>query len=206
MGIGIGIMILSGFIPALADWSMIILCLTFTGAGVSSVLLSGAGVRQFGKSFVRGVVTIAPTILLILMAGSIRYIMDEGHILDSILHFAVEAGSGMSRGVLILFIYLICIVINFFVPSGSAEAFLLIPIIVPLAAAFGVSSQLCIVAYAYGDGFSNIIYPTNAALLVALGLANCSYGKWVKYSLPFQLLNLLLTSGLLLAGIAIGYA
>lgn len=65
---------------------------------------------------------------------------------------------------------------------------------------------LSIVAYAFGDGFSNIIYPTNAALLVALGLVDCSYGKWVKYSLPFQLLNLLLTSGMLLVGLAIGYA
>ena len=61
-------------------------------------------------------------------------------------------------------------------------------------------------AFAFGDGFSNIIYPTNAALLVSLGLAGCSYGKWVKYSLPFQLLNLALTSGLLLLGVAVGYA
>ncbi len=113
------------------------------------------------------------------------------------------AGGGYG---LILFIYLICIVINFFVPSGSAEALLLIPLIVPLAGAFGVSSQLCIVAYAFGDGFSNILYPTNTTLVVALSLAGCSYGKWVRYSLPFQVMNLLLTSGLLLLGIAIGYA
>ena len=206
MGIGLGIIILSGFLPALADYSMIILILTFLGAGVSSVLVSGMGVKQFFRSFFKGVVAIAPSILLILMASSIRYIMEEGRILDSIMHFAMEAGSGMSRAGLILFIYLICMVMNFFVPSGSAEAFLLIPMIVPLAGAFGVSSQLCIVAYAFGDGFSNIIYPTNAALLVALGLAGCSYGKWVKYSLPFQLLNLALTSGMLLLGIAIGYA
>ena len=206
MGVGLGIIILSGFIPAIADYSLIILSLTFIGAGVSSVLVSGMGLKQFFRSFLKGVVAIAPSILLILMAGSIRYIMEEAHILDSILHFALEAGSGMSRAGLILFIYLICIVMNFFVPSGSAEAFLLIPMIVPLAGAFGVSSQLSIVAYAFGDGFSNIIYPTNAALLVALGLAGCSYGKWVKYSLPFQLLNLLLTSGMLLVGLAVGYA
>ena len=107
---------------------------------------------------------------------------------------------------MILFIYLICMVINFFVPSGSAEAFLLIPMIVPLADAFGISAQLCIIAFAFGDGFSNILYPTNAGLLVSLGLADCGYGKWIRYSLPFQLLNLLLTGGLLLLGLAIGFA
>lgn len=206
MGIGLAVILLSGFLPALADYSLIILCLTFTAAGVSAVLTSGMGMKRFLKSFGKGVVAIAPSILLVLMASSIRYIMEEGRILDSVLHFALEAGSGMSRGMLILFIYLICMVINFFVPSGSAEAFLLIPMIVPLAGAFGVSAQLCIVAFAFGDGFSNILYPTNAGLLVSLGLAGCSYGKWIRYSLPFQLLNLLLTCGLLLLGTAIGFA
>lgn len=206
MAIGLALIVLSGFLPGLSDYSMIVLSLTFLGAGVSAVLTAGMTPKQFGKSFLKGVIAIAPSMLLILMASSIRYIMEEGHILDSILHMAFQTGGNMSPYELILFIYLICIVINFFVPSGSAEALLLIPLIVPLAGAFGVSSQLCIVAYAFGDGFSNILYPTNTALVVALSLAGCSYGKWVRYSLPFQVMNLLLTSGLLLLGIAIGYA
>ena len=61
------------------------------------------------------------------------------------------------------------------------------------------------VAFAFGDGFSNVFYPTNAALLIALGLADVSYGTWVKYSWNFQLANLLLTSGILLFGLAVGY-
>ncbi|MBR2482123.1 MAG: YfcC family protein, partial [Oscillospiraceae bacterium] len=56
-----------------------------------------------------------------------------------------------------------------------------------------------------GDGFSNVFYPTNAALLIALGLADVSYGDWFKWSVKFQLLNLLLTSGILLFGLAVGY-
>ena len=94
---------------------------------------------------------------------------------------------------------------NFFISSGSAKAFLLMPLIVPLAQMFGISSQLCVVAFAFGDGFSNVFYPTNAALLISLGLADMSYGKWVKYSWKFQMLNLLLTSGLLLLGLTVGY-
>lgn len=65
---------------------------------------------------------------------------------------------------------------------------------------------LCIVAFAFGDGFSNVFHPTNPALLIALGLANVSYGKWAAYSWKFQGLNLLLTSGILLLGLATGYA
>ena len=169
--------------------------------------MGGAGSgKDFLFAFGRGIKAIAPSILLILMAASIRYVMEESHIMDTLLHYAMGAGTGMSRAGLILFIYLICMAINFFVPSGSAEAMLLIPLIVPLAQTFGISAQLCIVAFAFGDGFSNILYPTNAALLVGLGLGECSYPKWIRFSLPFQMLNLVLTCGLLLLGLAMGVA
>ena len=203
---GIAVIIVTALIPALADYSMVFLAVTFLGAGIGSALVSGMGGRQLLRSFGRGVMAITPSILLILMASSIRYIMEEGGILDTVLNAAMGAAAGMPEWALILFIYLICIVVNFFVPSGSAQAILLIPLIVPLAQFFGISTQLCIVAYAFGDGFSNMLYPTNAGLLVSLGLANCSYGKWIRYSFSFQLLNLVLTCGLLLLGLALGWA
>lgn len=130
----------------------------------------------------------------------------ESKILDTMLYTAVEAASGMSPAALILFIYLICLIMNFFIPSGSAKAFLLIPLIVPLARIFGISSQLSIVAFAFGDGFSNVFYPTNPVLLISLGLAGISYGRWAKFSFKFQFLNLILTSLILLFGLAVNYA
>ena len=65
--------------------------------------------------------------------------------------------------------------------------------------------QLAIVAFAFGDGFSNVIYPTTAGLLITLGLSDVSYGKWFRYSWRFQLLNLILTSAILMFGLAVGY-
>ena len=94
---------------------------------------------------------------------------------------------------------------NFFIPSGSAKAFMLIPLIVPMSEVFGISSQLCILAFAFGDGFSNVFYPTNPALLISLGIAETPYSKWFKHSWKFQVANLLLTSLLLLLGLALGY-
>ncbi|MBO5783703.1 MAG: YfcC family protein, partial [Clostridia bacterium] len=70
---------------------------------------------------------------------------------------------------------------------------------------FGISPQLCVLAFAFGDGFSNVFYPTNPALLISLGLAKVSYGQWAKWSFKFQLCNLLLTSLLLLFGLVVGY-
>jgi uncharacterized ion transporter superfamily protein YfcC len=142
---------------------------------------------------------------MILMASSIKYTLEEAGILDTILYEAVQAAGHMPKWAIILFIYLVVLVMNFFIPSGSAKAFMLIPLIVPMAQVFGISTQLCIVAFAFGDGFSNVIYPTNAALLISLGLADVSYGDWFRWSWKFQALNLLLTGGLLLFGFFVGY-
>ena len=125
--------------------------------------------------------------------------------LDTILHGAVGMAETLPKWAVILFIYLIVLVMNFFIPSGSAKAFMLIPLIVPMAQIFGISTQLCIVAFAFGDGFSNVFYPTNPALLISLGLADVSYGSWFRWSWKFQMLNLLLTGSLLLFGLVVGY-
>lgn len=206
LGIGIVIVLSSGFIKALQSYTMVIVALMFLAAGIASVLVSGMSAANLGKTFMQGVVTISPSILMILMASSIKYTMVESKILDTILHSAAELAGEMPKAGVILFIYLICLVMNFFISSGSAKAFLLIPIIAPLAQLFGLSMQLAIVAFAFGDGFSNVIYPTNAALLITLGITDVSYGEWFKYSWKFQLLNLILTSGILLLGLAVGYA
>ena len=205
LGAGILIVLSSALITFLQDYTMIIVALMFLIGGISAVLLSGMKLKELGRTFGKGVVAIAPSVLMILMASSIKYTMVEGKILDSLLYSAQQMASTMPKWGIILFIYLICLVMNFFISSGSAKAFLLIPIIAPLAQLFGISMQLAIVAFAFGDGFSNVIYPTNAGLLITLGLTDVSYGKWFRYSWKFQALNLLLTSGILLFGLAIGY-
>lgn len=171
----------------------------------SDVIASENKLLKFMVTFKDGVVSVLPGVLLILMANSIRYTLMEGNILDAILQGAIALADGLPRWSVILFVYTLVLIMNFFIPSGSAKAFLLMPLIVPTAAAFDISAQLCVVAFAFGDGFSNVFYPTNPVLLISLGLANVSYGAWVKWSVKFQLINLLLTSALLLFGLAIGY-
>ena len=166
---------------------------------------SGSRLWKLAITFKDGVMSVLPGVLLILMANSIRFTLLEGNILDVILQGAVSMASEMSRWGVILFIYGLVLFLNFFIPSGSAKAFLLMPLIVPPAEAFGISAQLCVMAFAFGDGFSNVFYPTNPVLLISIGLANVSYGTWVKWSAKFQLVNLILTSALLLIGLSIGY-
>lgn len=205
LGVGIATVLCSGFIPALQDYTMIIVAVMFLVAGIASTLVAGMSGKRLGKTALDGVMEIMPAVIMILMASSIKFTLEEAGTLDTILHEAVQLAETMPNWLVILFIYLIVLAMNFFIPSGSAKAFMLIPLIVPMADIFGISRQLCVMAFAFGDGFSNVLYPTNPALLISLGLAGVSYGNWFKWSWKFQALNLLLTSALLLLGLVIGY-
>ena len=205
LGAGILLVLSSALIPALQDLTMIIVAVMFLAAGIAATLASGMKVKALGGHFLSGMVSILPAVLMILMASSIRYTMEQAHILDTILHGAVNAAQHLPTWAVVLFVYLLVLVMNFFISSGSAKAFLLIPLLVPLGQIFGLSPQLCIVAFAFGDGFSNSFYPTNPVLLISLGLADVSYGKWVKWSWKFQAVNLVMTGLLLLFGLIVGY-
>lgn len=205
LGGGIALVLCSGFIPALQDFTMVIVAVMFLAAGLVSVKLAGMRWGQLGRSFWGGLTAIFPAVIMILMSSSIKYTLEEAQVLDTVLHAAVGVADALPRWAVVLFIYLIVLVMNFFIPSGSAKAFMLIPLIVPLAQIFGISAQLCVLAFAFGDGFSNVFYPTNPALLISLGLADVSYTDWFKWSWKFQTMNLVLTGALLLLGLAIGY-
>ena len=145
-------------------------------------------------------------IVALMMIICVTYILKSGKIIHTMLYWVYEFIGDLNPVLSIVIIFLVISVFEFFIGSGSAKAFLLMPLIVPLAEAFGISAQLCVMAFAFGDGFSNVFYPTNPVLLISIGLANVSYGTWAKWSGKFQLLNLFVTCGLLLLGMMIGYA
>lgn len=205
VGVGILLVLSSIFLTFLQDLNMIIIAVMFLAAGITATLVSGMGLKRLGQTFWNGITSMLPAVLMILMANSIKYTLVEGGILDTLLQGAIDIASTLPKALVILFIYLIVLVMNFFIPSGSAKAFLLMPLIVPAAEVFGISAQLCVLAFAFGDGFSNAFYPTNPVLLISLGLADVSYVNWAKWSGKFQILNLVLTCGLLFLGLAVGY-
>ena len=203
--IAIALILVSPFIQVLQDFTLIIVALAFLIAGVVSIKLTKTSNVLLFDYMKEGLINILPSAILILMASSIKYTMDESGVLNNILNIITNFASGMNKVELVLFIYLICLILEIFVPSGSAKAFLLIPLLMPLADRFGLSRQLCVLAFAYGDGFSNVFYPTNPALIISLSLTKINYKDWFKYSWKFQLINLILTSTALLLGLVLNY-
>ncbi len=195
---------LSGpFIPAISDYALPIVGILFLFGGVGAGFLSGAGSKTVWKGLREGLGGLAPSVPLILMAASIRYIIDSGGVTDTILHAAAEPFTHLGAFPAALVVYALALGIEFFIASGSAKAFLMMPIILPLADLIGVTRQTAVLAYIFGDGFSNLAYPTNPVLLISLGLTIVSYPKWIRWTAKLWLWVILATVAFLGIAVAI---
>lgn len=171
------------FVAFLSSYSLPLVALLFFAGGLGAGFLSGTPAKKVWKAAWDGALGIAPGIPLILMASSIKFIVTESKVLDTLLMHASGWLNNTSPYSAALIIYGLALVIEFFIGSGSAKAFLLMPILVPLADLIGITRQSVITAFCFGDGFSNLIYPTNPVLLIALGMTVVSYPKWLKWSM-----------------------
>lgn len=191
-------------VPLLRDIALPLTGLLFVIGGIGAGLISGAG-RGAWKAAWDGFLGIAPAIPLLMMAASVKHIIASGGILDTILHWANTAFTGSSPFASALMIYALTLVLELFITSGSAKAFLLIPILMPLADLVGVNRQIAVSAYTFGDGFSNMAYPTNAALLITLSLTVIPYPKWLRWVLGLWVWVILVTIIFLAVAVALNY-
>lgn len=199
------LIISSSFIAGLSDIILPLVGLLFLLGGLGAGLLGGMSIKKTLSTFGKGVGGIAPGVLLILMAVSVKHIIAQAGIMDTILDYAARSIGGASPYGASLLVYLLVLCLNFFIGSASAKAFLVMPIIAPLADLVGVTRQAAVLAFAFGDGFSNVLYPTNPVLLIALGLTVVSYPKWFKWVIGLQLTVLALTAVFLLLAVAFNY-
>ena len=188
----------------LSDYSLPVVALLFLIGGIGAGLIAGMRGKELWKTMGRGVGDVAPGILLILLAVSVKYIMSESGTIDTLMYYAADRITRAGQGAASLGMYLVVLFLNFFIGSASAKAFLVMPVLAPLADLCHLTRQTAVLAFAFGDGFSNVFFPTNAVLLIALGLAGVGYGKWFKFTWVLQLVTLVLTGGLLLLATAIG--
>lgn len=200
----LGVLVSAAFVPALADFSLPLVGILFFLGGLGAGLFSGIPGREVWRAAGQGLVGIAPAIPLILMAASVSHIVNQGGIMDTLLFSATRLFTGASPTAAVVLIYALALVLEFFVPSGSAKAFLMMPILLPLADLVGVTRQMTVTAYCFGDGFSNLAYPTNPVLLVALGLTVVGYPKWIRWTAGLWLVILLVTLIFLALGVTIG--
>jgi uncharacterized ion transporter superfamily protein YfcC len=199
------IVVATARIPGLSELAFPVMTVLFLIGGIGGGILSGIGPRKTLGGFGKGALNIMPGIVLVLMAYSVKHIITTGMIMDTILFGAAELIRQSPPMTAAFLIYAATLVMNFFVGSASAKAFLMMPLLTPLADLVGITRQTAVMAFDFGDGFSNMIFPTNALLLIALSFSVAGYTKWMVWTWKLQIIILLITSAFLAFAVKIAF-
>jgi len=170
------------------DWYIMEIAAIFFAMGIMSGIASGYSPDKITKLFIAGVGDIMSAAIVVGLAGGIIVILEDGQVIDTILYSLSQTMEGMSKVASVGIMYMIQTVINIVIPSGSAKAALTMPIMAPFSDLIGVSRQATVMAFQFGDGFTNMITPTSGVLIAVLGVAKIPYEKWVKWVWPLILI------------------
>ena len=178
------------------EWYMAEITGLFLAMGIICAIIAGFDTDRTVKELMAGAKDILSAALVVGFASGIIVILQDGKIVDSILHSMQEGLDGGGKAGSLSAMYGIQAVINFIIPSATAKAAITIPIMAPFADMTGVSRQAMVLAFQFGDGFTNMITPTSGVLVAALAMAKVPYTKWVKWI--WKMVVALLVLGLLL--------
>jgi uncharacterized ion transporter superfamily protein YfcC len=191
--------------PVLSSLAFPMMTVLFLAGGIGGGIFAGLRAAAIGRAFVKGTLNFLPGILLVLMAYSVKHIITTGMIMDTILFRAAELIRQSPPMAAAFLVYATTLVMNFFIGSASAKAFLMMPLLTPLADLVGITRQTAILAFDFGDGFSNMVFPTNALLLIALSFSVVSYTRWMRWTWKLQLAILAITSAFIAFAVQTGF-
>ena len=156
-------------------------------------LIYGQNLDKIGAAFAKGTSGMAFVAAVIGLAGTMSLVMENGNILHTIVYYACLPLRELSLGLASVGMSAIVAFLNLFVPSASAKMAILIPIIKPMAESLGMSGNLAVSAFQFGDGFTNLVTPALGATAGSLAIAGVPLSKWLKWALPITLLMLVVS-------------
>lgn len=186
-------------------WYVMEISALFLAMGISAGIADKQSADNIAKLFLAGVKDIMSAALVVGLASGIIFILRDGKVIDTILYSLsltlAKTGEIASVGVM----YVFQTALNVIMPSGSAKAALTMPIMAQFADLIDVSRQTTVLAFQFGDGFTNMITPTSGVLIGCLGIAKIPYATWVKWVWKFILFMILVGFILLIPTIFIEF-
>lgn len=179
-------------------WYLSEICALFMALAIAAGFSAGYSADKIAKEFIAGAKDIFSAALIIGFAAGIIVILKNGQVIDTMLASMASALEGSGRVGALGSMYGIQTFINLFIPSASAKAAVTMPIMAPFSDMIGVSRQATVLAFQFGDGFTNMITPCSGVLMAVLSVAKIPYEKWVKWIWKFILLLVVLGFLLLL--------
>ncbi|MBA2431846.1 MAG: YfcC family protein [Chthoniobacterales bacterium] len=173
-------------------WYLVELAALFLGMALVAAVIGRVSPNAAARSFVEGAAQLSGTAILIGFARTIEVVLSDAGVIDTIINgiaHTVQLTSGLGAGAAVVAAWgmlLVQSVCNFLIPSGSGQAYVTMPIMAPLADLTNVGRETAVLAYQFGDGFTNMIVPTNALLMGMLLLARVPYQRWLRFILPLM--------------------
>lgn len=161
-------------------WYTTELSALFLGFGILCGIIGGFSINETARQFIKGMAGVTFGALIIGFARAVVVILDQGFVLDSIIHGLAMPIQNVGASISIMGIFIIQSLINFFIGSGSGQAAATMPIMVPLSDVIGVTRQSTVLAFQFGDGITNMLYP---AMIYYLAFADIPYDRWFKHIL-----------------------
>lgn len=182
-------------------WYIMEIAGLFFAMGIATGFAYSMKADQMMRLFIEGCKDIMVAALVVGLAGGIIIILEDGKIIDTLLYEISQAMINTGKEGTLAVMYLIQNGLNILIPSGSAKAALTIPMMAEFSDIVGISRQLTVLAFQFGDGFTNMITPTSGVLIGCLGIARIPYAKWFKFIFPFIIAFILIGFLLLLPAI-----
>ncbi len=176
----------------------------FLGIGLVAAFLARLSPSETSQSFIQGAAQMAAPALIVGFARAIAIVLQDGQIIDTIVHSIAGLLEGLPAEVSAIGMLIVQSLCNFFIPSGTGQAFVTMPIMSPLATLTGVPQQTAVLAFQFGDGFTNMVVPTSALVMGALALGRVPYTVWFRFMLPLMLKILALSAIFIVISIHFG--
>jgi uncharacterized ion transporter superfamily protein YfcC len=160
--------------------------------------------RDAAQAFLRGMQGMLLAGVLVGLAAAVEVVLREAMVLDSIVAFLSNAIAGRSPAIVAIAMMGVQMIIDVFIPSTSGKAAITMPILGPIAHIAGVSGQVTVLAFLFGNGLMNTLTPTSGMLLAYLAAGKVSYGSWIKFVFPLASVLIALCGVALLIAVATG--
>ena len=182
-------------------YSVVLLTIMFLIGGLITGFIVSNDFKFTLKVFFKGILSALPSILLILMASSIKYILEQGNVLATISNSISLFIDGKNPFIMALLIYVIITFIEFFISSSTAKAVFVMGILSIID--ISLSKELLVLIYLFGDGYSNVFFPTSPVLLISLSMVGLNYLKWMKSGKWLIIINIITVIALILLAVLI---
>ena len=150
--------------------------------------IGGLDSRLASQAFLRGMQGMMLAALLVGLAAAVEVILRDGMILDSIVNALARSVNGKPPVIVANLMMIMQMVIDVFIPSTSGKAAITMPILGPIGQLAGVSGQVTVQAFLFGNGLMNTVTPTSGMLLAYLATGKVSFGRWIRFILPLALM------------------